>query len=351
MRLLLLTNNLDVVNGISTFIYQQSKVLIEKYNYEIFIATSGGDNCERFSKLGVKIIDKRFFSFDQRSYFNFILSLLFCSYVIFKYKIDVINPQIHYAAAYSYFPSRISRRPFIQTVHSIFFTANRLKPFYGNEFLLINSSFEGVIKKNINKANCTLVRCPFDFEKKKLAKPNKLRIVSSGRLVKEKSFEVFLNAISKLKRNVREKAEFFIIGSGIYEGELIKLKNKLNIEVDFKGIINDIILFFEGTHIFVMSTGNRYEGLGLGIIQAALNKNLIIAPDYYSIKELLQNGEDGFLFSQGDSQELSSILENVIENYNEIKTLADHFYSKIRDEFSYDKNGEIFNSTYNSLVS
>ena len=194
----------------TTFIYQQSKVLIEKYNYQIFIASIGGDDNERFERLGVKLINKRFFSFDKRSYFNFILSVLFCTYVIFKYRIDVINPQIHYAAAYSYFPSRISNRAFIQTVHSIFFNINRLKTFYGNDFLIINNIYKGFIKKNINNANITLVRCPFDFEKKKFSKPNKLRIVTSGRLVKEKSFEVYLNAISKLSLTFGKKRSFLL---------------------------------------------------------------------------------------------------------------------------------------------
>ena len=56
MRLLLLTNNLNSVNGITTFLYQQSKVLIQLNKYDIFIACSGGDAEEKFTNLGVTLI-------------------------------------------------------------------------------------------------------------------------------------------------------------------------------------------------------------------------------------------------------------------------------------------------------
>jgi glycosyltransferase involved in cell wall biosynthesis len=180
-------------------------------------------------------------------------------------------------------------------------------------------------------------------------KKQKVEVISSGRLVKEKSFEVFLNAVSKLKNNVKVKADFYISGTGNHLNELLKLKNKLKIDIDFKGVVNDIEELFESTHIFVMSTGNPDEGLGLGLIQAALKKNLIITPGYHSIKELLTHEKDGFIFNMGDSGELAKMLNYVIENYAGVKTLAENFYLKVIKEFSAKKNGEIFNNLYKNL--
>ncbi len=70
-------------------------------------------------------------------------------------------------------------------------------------------------------------------------------------------------------------------------------------DVKFTGAISEIENFLEETHIFVMSTGDLKEGLSLGIIQAALRRNLIITPGYPSILELFTPGEDGFCFKMG----------------------------------------------------
>ena len=169
-------------------------------------------------------------------------------------------------------------------------------------------------------------------------------------MVKEKSFEVFLRAISQLNENIKNKAEFYITGNGDYIEELKKMKKELSIKVEFRGIIPEIDIFYGTTHIFVMSTANVNEGLGLGIIQAALKKNVIITPGYNSIKEILFNEKDGFIFNMGDSKNLASVLSYAIENYNEVKVLADNFYFKIKDEFSFEKNGQILNKVYSSLL-
>ncbi len=119
MRLLLLTNNLNSVNGITTFLYQQSKVLIQLNKYDIFIACSGGDAEEKFTNLGVTLINKPFFSFEKRNVKNFIKAVIYCLFIIIKYKIDVINPQIHYTAAFSFYANKILSKPFISTVHGV----------------------------------------------------------------------------------------------------------------------------------------------------------------------------------------------------------------------------------------
>ena len=350
MRLLILTNNLDVVNGITTFIYQQSKILIQKYNYDIYIAYSEGDAYKKFEKLGVKLINKKFFCFEQRSPLNFTLSVLFCIYIILKYRIDVINPQIHYAAAYSFYSARIVNRAFIQTVHAILINPGRLKPIYGKNYFAINNSIVNYLVKTINNAKITLIRCPFIILNNEVKKTKKLKVISSGRLVKEKSFEIYLNAIALLNESMREKVEFYISGIGDFQDELKRMRDELKIDVVFTGLIENIEEFYENTHIFVMSTGNPNEGLGLGIIQAALKRNLIITPAYQSIKELLNDSIDGFMFNLGNSQELALLLEKAIENYEEMKMLAHNFYLKIKDEFSYERNGEILNRIFKALI-
>ena len=160
MRLLLLTNNLNTVNGITTFLYQQSKVLIQKYNYKIFITYTGGDCEDKFRNLGVILINKKFFSFERRNFINFFLSILFCFYILIKYRIEVVNPQIHYTAAFSFYPSIILRRAFIQTVHDIILNFNHLKLLYGTNFLTINRINAEHIKKLIKNSNVVINSLP-----------------------------------------------------------------------------------------------------------------------------------------------------------------------------------------------
>lgn len=350
MKILFLTNNLNRVNGITTFLYNVSKVLVEKYKYEIFIFYSGGKETRKFKELGVRLFDKNFLSFEKRSMLNFLKSLIFCFYFIIKHNIDIINPQIHYSAAYSFYPSIILRRAFIQTVHGITSKFSRLKPFYGKNFFAVSKSSKEYILHLITDAKVTLIRCPFKVNEEKIVKKGKIKIVSAGRLVKEKSFDVFLEAISIISKTIREQADFYILGEGEYSEELLRIKNKLSIDVKFMGNVQQTELFYNMTHVFVMSTGNQAEGLGLGLIEAALSRNLIISPFYPSIRELLNPGSDGFLFKMGNSKELADILENVIMNYSKMEIMVDNFYTKVKKEFSYDKNGKIFNEVYKALV-
>ena len=53
---------------------------------------------------------------------------------------------------------------------------------------------------------------------------------------------------------------------------------ELNVDVKFTGAISEIENFLEETHIFVMSTGDLKEGLGLGIITSSVKEEF----NYYT---------------------------------------------------------------------
>ena len=109
-----------------------------------------------------------------------------------------------------------------------------MKLLYGKNYLTINNYNNNYIKHFIPNSTITLIRCPFEIEDKQLIKGGRLKVISSGRLIKEKSFEVFLKAVAQLKNNTKGKAEFFITGAGNFKRELIEPKTKSKFRYNYQ---------------------------------------------------------------------------------------------------------------------
>ncbi len=76
---------------------------------------------------------------------------------------------------------------------------------------MVNNYYKNYIESSLIDARVNLIRCPFEKLKQKTLKKGKIKIVSSGRLVREKFFEVFLDAISSLKNRFDKEQNFTLL--------------------------------------------------------------------------------------------------------------------------------------------
>lgn len=89
------------------------------------------------------------------------------------------------------------------------------------------------------------------------------------------------------------------------------------------------------THIFVTATLS--EGFPMTIIEAALNKDLILSSNFLGYDSILKDKVNALIFNVNDSNDLANKLDFAIENFKEMNEIIERGYQDARNEFSLDK--------------
>lgn len=153
----------------------------------------------------------------------------------------------------------------------------------------------------------------FNFFKKKY-----LNIICIGRLVDQKNFLIILKALNLIKNQIKFK--LLIMGSGYERQKLINFvqDNKLNNEVKILNFNNNPYPYLNISDLFILTS--TFEGLPNVLLEAMVLKKFIISSDCPTgPKEILKNGEFGFLFPINDYKELSNQIIRYFKNKKNLK--------------------------------
>ena len=157
-----------------------------------------------------------------------------------------------------------------------------------------NSNF---IKKKMKKK----IKIPFFSDKKNL------KILSIGRLVKQKDHITLLKAVNLIK--FKKKFKLLILGKGDQKNELQKFinENKLNNCVKILNYQKNIYPFLFKADLFILSS--IYEGLPNVLIEALSSGTKIISSNCKSgPREILNKKTHGKLFNVGDYKKLARLI-------------------------------------------
>ena len=153
---------------------------------------------------------------------------------------------------------------------------------------------------------------------------NVFRIISMGRIDKEKNFTLLIQAFSivlKKCSGLGKKLELFILGEG-YEKEKLKLLIKdlqLDENVVLPGFVNNPAEILASSDLFVLSS-NR-EGFGNVIVEALSCGLPIISTDCPSgPSEILKGGKYGKLIPVNDIESMANAIIETITIGAEIST-------------------------------
>ena len=175
-----------------------------------------------------------------------------------------------------------------------------------------------------------------DFEKFRknnkefLAFNKNLNLGMVARLEKHKDHTTLIKAIPLiLKKGIEVKLS--IIGDGSQRDKLEKLSQEIGVKnkVNFLGSRRDIPKILSGLDIFVFSA-KEDEGFGIALAEAMVAGIPILASNAGACIEILKNGEYGYIFEKGNSEDLvSKVLEmkNDMENVKK-KILKAKKYAK-----------------------
>lgn len=118
------------------------------------------------------------------------------------------------------------------------------------------------------------------------------RILTVGRLTRQKAFEVSIEAMKLLKERGR-KARWYVLGEGNQREKLRRHIKHLGLEEDFilLGAVNNPYPYFVQADLYVHAT--RYEGKSIAVQEAQTLGCAILVSDCSGNREQLTDGVDG----------------------------------------------------------
>lgn len=135
-----------------------------------------------------------------------------------------------------------------------------------------------------------------------------------GRLSEEKGVEVLIRAMGEIKSKIKLK----IVGAGPHRHKLETVREKLGLldRVEFLGPkYGSALINLVNDSKAVIMPSIWPENMPYSLLESMSLGKVLIASKVGGMPELIQNGFNGFLFSQGDVSDLSKKIDD-LRNYN-----------------------------------
>lgn len=159
-------------------------------------------------------------------------------------------------------------------------------------------------------------------------------LVSAGRLVPWKGFDVLIDAVMDLLMSFPD-TKLIIIGDGPrFENLKLKVENlKLGGTVSLTGLLSreKVLKYLRASDVFVLNTA--YEGMSHQLLEAMSLGVPIVTTDAGGNPELIRDGESGFLVKFNDKKAFADRISKLLSDSVLAKQFAENAEQKAR-EFS-----------------
>jgi lipopolysaccharide heptosyltransferase II len=163
-----------------------------------------------------------------------------------------------------------------------------------------------------------------------------------GRISPTKGQDIFLKAFREVLK-IKPFARAWIIGTPspgkedyLSELELIVKRYGLENAVEFLGFRYDIADLLAKINILVQPSRIQ-ESFGRSIIEAQARGTFAVATDLGGFRELIQDGQTGFLFPQEDEKALGRILTMILKNPSGYEKIALQARQEVEKKYDQDK--------------
>ena len=360
MKNILICLDILDIGGIETFVYNQALALKNK-GYNVFTLSKKGILTEELKSKGINCID---FEFASKSYFDYekiqevveiiekydinevhinqftIMNVLFSAciitntpYIVYLHMASgIINSQEH--NAYNWFEKQY---PTYEETFKLLFK-------YAYKIIGITQEITDYTIKRYNiedTQKCFVIPNSINFENynctKNVSEIKNFLIVS--RFANEK-INVIINGIklySKFKEKCKD-ANLCIAGNGQELPVIEKFINDNKIkDVKFLGKVANIKDILEKSDVLI--------GVDRCILEALAMKRLAVVSGYGSIKGLLKNEktnkeiDENFCGKSLEDISIDEVVEELIQlNENDIKTITEDNYNKIKEKLDIENN-------------
>lgn len=183
-------------------------------------------------------------------------------------------------------------------------------------------------------------------------------ILSVGRHVRRKNFQLVINALYEIKKLTPTiNIHYYLIGEGPETESLKNLTKKLNLEkiITFlgSGDIETRNKFYKLSDLFIMPSiteKNDIEGFGIVFLEANYYKVPVIGTKTGGIVEAIVDGKTGFLIEQNDLNELVEKILVLYENESLRKKMGEMGHQRVVNEFLWEKIVQDYKKLFKSVI-
>lgn len=191
-----------------------------------------------------------------------------------------------------------------------------------------------IIYNGVNASN--FVSHDKAYKREIFADPGEKIIFTVGRLVREKGFQVLLEAVPIILKYL-PNTKFVIAGKGPYEKELKEQVSRMGIEdhVYFAGYIDDGLrnALYKWASVAVIPS--LYEPFGIVALEAMAAQTPLVVSDTGGLSEIVNHGVDGLKAKPGDSNSLSGMIFQLLKNPGLADQMQKQAYLKVKREYSW----------------
>jgi glycosyltransferase involved in cell wall biosynthesis len=353
INLLVLTNELNYADGVSSHLFYLLSEIKKKKKLNIFLACSGGDSIGKFKDTEINILEDENLNHHNRSIKNFSKIILRLLKFAVKNNINIIHSHNHYAANAAYRVSRFASLKTVQTIHGLLQDGGRLGHFMAHKYISVSEPVIYYILRNriAERENVKLIRQGFPVLKNlQLKDTDEVKIICASRLVYEKGVDTFIRASVIVKEKYKGKIKFMIAGTGDEEKKLRELSGEINSEIKFLGNVKDMPGLLLGTNIFVLPSRSMSEGFPMTIVEAAFTKNLIISSRFDWLDYIFESGKDGLTFEINRYKELAAKILYALENPEIVNGMKEEFFNKALKLFDIETMAKKHLELYNECL-
>jgi glycosyltransferase involved in cell wall biosynthesis len=266
---------------------------------------------------------------------------------------DVVHARSRVPAWLAYLANKTLHIPFVTTVHgfnSVSFYSQIMTR--GDKVICVSSGVKEYIQKHYDTPSkkITIIPGGIDLEKfdptnldhkfiQKFREQNDLidKFVVSvvGRITQLKDIETFIKAVSKVKEK-SPNVKALVVG-GVHKDKenyfesLQKLVVQLELEneVIFTGSQSNVAEIYTLSNV-VVSASKKPESFGRSVAEAIAMNTPVIATNHGGVKDIINDGVNGYFFEVGDIEDLSSkILKAKDLKFDGFSYISNNFSLKV----------------------
>ena len=182
-------------------------------------------------------------------------------------------------------------------------------------------------------------------------KETDIAVAIIGRLVAIKNHQMFIDVIENVNQKTSKKVVYFIVGDGEESDNIQKSVDPLikkGMDIRMTSWIKDIAAFNAGMDIICLTSKN--EGTPVSLIEAQASGIPVVSTSVGGIKDIVLEGETGFLVARDDTNKFAEKLMDLIENENKRQEMSQNGWSFVKDKFQYTKLISNMDEYYKSLI-
>lgn len=154
-----------------------------------------------------------------------------------------------------------------------------------------------------------------------------------ARLTKQKDPATFIKAFAKVSEQ-RPEAHAVIVGGGELEPQCKELAQQYGLEerLTFEPFRTDVPAVLKLLDVYCLPS--LWEGLPIGILEAMAMQKTIVATPVDGTKEVITDGETGYLFPEYDHEAMAQKLIQCIDNRERGRQLGLNAHKRIEQDFT-----------------